>query len=716
MATTSPVSSHTWNFFRAGGFDQVQIDTGADLLALKELDQKLWVALSCPTRGIEFDTRTLDLIDSDNDARVHANEVLGAIGWAGRLLRNPDLLVEGGNSLALGEIDDATEEGQQVLASAHYILKNLGKPEAASISLADMADIEKFVAGLEFNGDGVIAAARIADASLRATIDDIIKCRGPVADLSGEPGINQEISDAFFTEVVAWLEWEANADRDKDVRFLGEKTGAAADAFQAVKEKVNDYFTRCGMAAYDIRAAIPLSRSAEDYQGVAAQTLSTQSIDIANFPLATVEAGKPLPLIAGINPAWQRQIEALRQHAIVPLLGKKESLSAAEWATLSARFEAFEAWQSAKPAGNVEQLGVARLREIAASNHREAIDELIRLDKSVETEVKATLSVERLLRYRRDLYKLVNNFVSFRSFYTGRDKAIFQLGTLYLDSRSCDLCVRVEDIAKHAEFAAMSGLYLAYCDCIRKGGTEKMSIAAAFTAGDSDFLLVGRNGIFYDRKGNDWDATIVRIVDHPISIRQAFWSPYKKLVRFINDQLRKLAAERAAAADAKLIQTAVATATPVAAGTPPPPKAPFDVGKFAGIFAAIGLALGAIGGVLASVIGGILGLKLWQIPLAILGIILLISGPAMIVAWFKLKKRNLGPMLDANGWAINSRALINISFGTSLTKLARLPAGSHRSLTDPYADKKPAWPYYLIIAGVVVAVILLWLMGLFDGS
>ena len=717
MATHSPVPSHTWNFFRAGGFDQVQIDTGADLLALKELDQKLWVALSCPTRGIEFDTKTLDLIDSDNDARVHANEVLGAIGWAGRLLRNPDLLVEGGNSLALGEIDDATEEGQQVLASAHYILKNLGKPEAASISLADMADIEKFVAGLEFNGDGVIAAARIADASLRATIDDIIKCRGPVADLSGEPGINQEISDAFFTEVAAWLDWEANADGDKDVRFLGEKTGAAADAFQAVKEKVNDYFTRCGMAAYDIRAAIPLSRSAEDYQGVAAQTLSTQSIDIANFPLATVEADKPLPLVAGINPAWQRQIEALRQHAIVPLLGKKESLSAAEWATLGARFEAFEAWQAARPAGNVEQLGVARLREIAASNHRDEIDELIRLDKSVETEVKATLSVERLLRYRRDLYKLVNNFVSFRSFYTGRDKAIFQLGTLYLDSRSCDLCVRVEDIAKHAEFAAMSGLYLAYCDCIRKGGTEKMSIAAAFTAGDSDFLLVGRNGIFYDRKGNDWDATIVRIVDHPISIRQAFWSPYKKLVRFINDQLRKLAAARAAAADAKLIQTTVATATPVAAGTPPPPpKAPFDVGKFAGIFAAIGLALGAIGGVLASVIGGILGLKLWQIPLAILGIILLISGPAMIVAWFKLKKRNLGPMLDANGWAINSRALINISFGTSLTKLARLPEGSHRSLTDPYADKKPVWPYYLIIAGVVVAVILLWLMGLFDGS
>ena len=39
------MSSHTWRFFRIGGFDQVSIETGADLLSLKELDQKLWAAL-----------------------------------------------------------------------------------------------------------------------------------------------------------------------------------------------------------------------------------------------------------------------------------------------------------------------------------------------------------------------------------------------------------------------------------------------------------------------------------------------------------------------------------------------------------------------------------------------------------------------------------------------------------------------------------------------
>ena len=707
--------SHTWKFFRAGGFDQVQIDNGADLLALKGLDQKLWVALSCPTRGIEFDTKTLDLIDHDADAHVHANEVLAAIAWAGGLLRNSDLLVEGSDRVALADIDDSSEEGQRVLASAQYVLKTLGKPDAAEISLADMADIEKFVAGLEFNGDGVVPASQIKDAGLRKTIEDIMKCRGSVMDVSGNAGLNQEINDAFFAEVAIFSDWGVKGDADADIQFLGDKTQAAADAFHAVKEKVDDYFTRCQMAAYDVRAAVPLSRSTEDYEGIAAQTLSAKNTDIACFPLATVEPDKPLPLISGLNPAWQKQIDALRERTIVPVFGDKEKLLASEWATLCTKFDAFEKWHSAKPACCAEQLGKERLREISRSKHKEAIDDLINRDKAVESEVNAIRSVEKLLRYKRDLFNLVNNFVSFRSFYTGRDKALFQVGTLYLDGRSCELCVRVDDIAKHAEFANTSGLYLAYCDCVRKGGTEKMSIAAAFTAGDSDFLMVGRNGIFYDRKGQDWDATIVRILDHSISIRQAFWSPYKKLSKFISDQLQKMAASKAAASDEKLLAAAAMPTPPVTPGAPPPPppKPPFDVGKFAGIFAAIGLALGAIGGILASLVSGILGLQFWQIPLAIIGLMLLISGPAMIVAWFKLKKRNLGPVLDANGWAINARARINIPFGTSLTKLARLPEGSRRSLADPYAEKKPVWPFYMLIAGIIIALLVVWQMGFF---
>jgi len=702
-------TSHTWNFFRAGGFDQVRLDSGADLLALKELDQKLWVALGCPTRGLEFDTRTLDLIDSDADGHVRANEVLAAIDWAWELLKDADLLVKGVDSLTLADIDDSSAEGKQVLASARHILKSLGKPDAAVISLADMADIEKFVAGLEFNGDGVICAGRIHDVGLRATVEDIIKCAGSVADLSGEAGINGEIADRFFAEAEAYAAWQAKGESDAAILLLGAKTTAAAQTFHAVMDKVSDYFTRCQLAAYDARAAAPLSRSAEDYQRLAAQNLSAQNQDVADFPLATVEADKPLPLVSGLNPAWQEKLDALRERVVAPLLGNRQSLSAQDWTALCGRFAAFDAWQAEKPAGSAGQLGIARLREILGGGHQAALESLIAQDKAVEVEVRAAHLVEKLLRYKRDLFRLVNNFVSFRNFYTGKDKAIFQAGTLYLDGRSCELCVKVEDVTKHAALAGMGGFCLAYCDCVRGGGAEKMTIAAAFTAGDSDYLMVGRNGIFYDRKGRDWDASIVRIIDHPISIRQAFWSPYKKLSRLISEQLQKFSAAKASAAESKMVNAGQA----VVETTPAPAKPPFDVAKFAGIFAAIGLAIGAIGGILASVVSGVLGLKFWQIPLALIGLLLLISLPFVALAWFKLKRRNLAPILDANGWAINARARINIPFGTSLTGLAGLPEGANRSLADPFEEELVLWPYYLVIAAGMASLIGLWYVGFF---
>ncbi len=65
--TNSGASTKQWRFFRAGGFDQVKLETGADLLALDQLDYKLWVALACPTSGLEMDKATLDLIDTDKD-------------------------------------------------------------------------------------------------------------------------------------------------------------------------------------------------------------------------------------------------------------------------------------------------------------------------------------------------------------------------------------------------------------------------------------------------------------------------------------------------------------------------------------------------------------------------------------------------------------------------------------------------------------------------
>lgn len=700
---------HSWKFFRAGGFDQVQLDNGADLLALKDLNQKLWVALSCPTRGIEFDNRTLDMIDTDRDGQVRANEVLAAIGWAGALLKDADLLIKATGRLELSNIVDSTEEGRSLIASARHILKSLGKADASSISLEDVADIDKLVASLRFNGDGVVCCAQIECNALRATVEDIARTNGTVADMSGAQGINLEITDQFFKDAQAYVDWYAHGEADAAVLPIGADSQAASVALQVVKDKVDDYFTRCELAAYDARAAEPLGCSAGDYQQLSAKSLTAQHEEVALFPLAAIAANKNLPLVDGINPAWSSRLAALRSNVVKPVLGDRQSISADEWRALCAKFSACAAWQGAKPAAPAGALGAVRLREIIASGQRSEITVLIAQDKAVESEVKSIRSVERLIRYQRDLFHLSNNFVSFRQFYTGKEKATFQIGTLYMDGRSCDLCIKVEDVNAHATYANSSGVCLAYCELERRGDAQRMSIAAAFTAGDSDFLKVGRNGVFYDRKGRDWNATIVRILSHPISIRQAFWSPYKKMSTMIGEQMQKLAASKANAAEDRMSRAVAGVPVPGVAPPPPvapPIKPPFDVGKFAGIFAAIGLAIAAIGGILASVVGGILRLEMWQIPMALIGLMLSISLPSMGLAWLKLKRRNLGPILDACGWAINARVRINIPFGTSLTSMPILPDGAQRSLVDPYAEKKSVWPY--VVAALLLAAAAVW--------
>jgi hypothetical protein len=239
-----------------------------------------------------------------------------------------------------------------------------------------------------------------------------------------------------------------------------------------------------------------------------------------------------------------------------------------------------------------------------------------------------------------------------------------------------------------------------------------MTIAVAFTNGDADNLRVGRNGVFYDRAGRDWDATIVKILEHPISVRQAFFAPYKRAARMIGEQIEKIAAARDKAVESQT--TAGITNVSHRAEAETPSEQAFDVAKFAGIFAAIGLAVGALGTAIAAVVTGFMGLTWWKMPLAVFGLLLAISGPSMVIAYLKLRQRNLAPILDANGWAVNTRAKVNIPFGTSLTAVAKLPPGARRSLQDPFAEKKRPWRLYVVLVALVIALVVLWQRGVLE--
>ena len=680
-----PTSSHRWRFFRAGGFDQVKLETGADLMNLEHLDQTLWVALACPIAGLEFDPKTAALIDSDRDGRIRAPELIAAIKWAGARLKDPDLLIKGGDCIPLTAIAEGTPEGAEILAAAKHILAQLGRPAAQTISLADATDAVRVCADAPFNGDGVITVESAGEAAGKAVIGEIAACMGTVADRSGKPGIDQAKADGFFAQCAAFEAWQQTAEKE-GARILpaGEKTAAAAAAVKAIQGKVDDYFGRCRLATFDARAAGLVNRKEEDYAAIVGRDLSLEVAEVAGFPLAQAGAGRALPLQGAVNPAHAAALAALREEAVRPLLGEKTELTEADWAALRARLAPFAAWQAAQAGGAAGQLGLARVRELLGGSARQEINALLAQDTAMAGRAAAIGEVEQLIRFVRDLHLLCVNFVNFKDLYAGGAPALFQAGVLYLDQRSCHLCLRVEDASRHAAMAGLAGAYLAYADCARKGTGEKMGIVAIFSQGEDENLMVGRNGIFYDRKGRDYDATITKILANPISLREAFWAPYRKLSRLIEEQVTK----RASAAE-----SAVNTQLAATAGGAAPSKPKFDPS----VIALISVALGSMAAALATFLAYLGGFAAWQLPLVAGGIMLSISAPPVLLAYLKLRKRNLGPILDANGWAINTKARINVPFGTSLTRIAKLPPGSSVDIHDRYAEKSAAWPKVLVV-------------------
>jgi hypothetical protein len=704
-------AKHSWQFFRAGGVDQVVIRSGADVAHIGELDQKLWVALACPTRGVEFDTRTLDLIDGDHDGRIRPPELIAACQWACAQLRDADELLAGTDAVALADLV-AGEVGTISLADeARRVLQLAGKEDAQRIGLDDVVRRSELLAAMRFNGDGIVTLDTVAgNEALRHTLQRIIDTHGSLKDRNGGEGIDRARAEAFFAEAAAVQAWQAGDGSES----CGSGMLEAAGAVNAVREKVDDFFARCRVAAYDIQAVSALNASTGTYEALATKALSLQSESIAALPLAPIAPGRDLPLHEGVNPAWADALAALQQKAVEPLLGAStQTLDEAAWLALQQRVAPCREWLASKPTHALAASDDAEIARLLDS--RAAVMALIDEDESVEQHNARLTDLEKLLRFKRDLVRLLNNFVSFKAFYR-REGAIFQAGTLYLDSRSCDLTVQVGDVKQHAVLAGLAKTCLAYCDCTREG--RKMNIVAAFTAGDVDFLFAGRNGVFYDRQGLDWDATITRLIENPTSVAQAFFSPYKKFVRMIEEQVAKRAAASEANAQGALgsLATTLGTAdqAPVPGAKAPPavrlPGSRIDVGTVA----AIGVAMGSISAVLVAIFSKFIDLGQW-IPIALLGIVLAISGPSMLIAWLKLRQRSLGPILDASGWAINGRMKVNTRLGASLSKTARIPPQARRMVRDPYADRRGAAGTMAALLLAAVMVVLAWQLGLLDG-
>lgn len=692
-------SNYDWKFSTIGNVVRVCIEKGADIVHLGELDQKLWTVLSCPVNGLELDEKTLMMMDIDGDGKIRVKEVVAAAEWLCSVIKDPDMLLRQEDFIPLSAFNLKNVEGKRLHDSAKQILANLGLNKDR-ISIADTADSMAIFAKTRFNGDGIITENSTDNDLTRQTIAKCIKTIGSVIDRSGDPGVNNDIVDKFYSELSDYADWMNISEKNSaSVLPYGDNTSAALDVCNLLKDKIEDYFMRCKLIAFDNNSTSALDVSVSRIEAISANNLGTCMDEIASYPLARVNSEISLPL-KGINPAWQESFDKLKKLVFdIDFPGNSE-ISEPQWKSILAKLNAYSSWISSKKGTLVESLGYDAVKLILSQNNKSALIELINEDKKLEAEAGSIDTVNKLLHFYRDIYRLIKNFVSFQDFYSrnSAQKAIFQAGKLFIDQRSLDLCFKVSDMDKHNTMAGQSGMFIIYCNCISKTKDETMTIAAVMTDGEVKNIVLGKNALFYDNDGLDWDATVIKIIDNPISIRQGFWQPYRKFGKFIENQINKVASSQdnkvTSSVSGKIddVGNKVAEKDVTAVRVPDTVETKkaqaFDIAKFAGIFAAIGLALGYIGSFLSTCIGGFVSLNWWQMILVIPGLMLIISGPSMIMAWMKLRKRNISPILNANGWAVNSQMMINITFGQTLTQIANLPKLDLTLIADPFADKK----------------------------
>ena len=665
-------TKYNWTFASVGGAVRVKISSGEDIAHLGELDRKMWTVLSCPVTGLEFDEKTLKIIDRDADGKIRVDEVIATAQWITRILKNPDDLLKGASELQLEGFNTADSEGETLQKSAKQILANLGL-EKDAISLEDTADNAKIFAGTPFNGDGIITA--FSSEKLAELIGKIASVTGGATDRSGETGVTAEQIEAFYAACADYAAWKESL--TKEALPYGDATADALAAVEAVAAKVADYFVRCKLISFDADASGAVDVDVEKIKAISAEDLSSKCEDIALYPIARPDAKGVLPLGEGVNPAWQAAIAKVK--ALV--FPKKDSVTEAEWNAAMASFGQYKDWVAAKKGAEVEALGLDDVKAILKADEKAALLELIEKDKALEAEALSIEAVDKVLHLLRDFYTFLNNYVVLADFYDLDKKAIFQAGRLYIDQRSTDLCLKVA--GPSPEISSLSGMYILYCACTSEKLGKSFNIAAVLTDGDVDGLREGKNAVFYDRAGNDYTAKVTAIVDNPISVRQAFWSPYKKVARMINDRIDKAAAEK----NEKSMNSLTSATNGAADGKAPGEaiKSSFDIAKFAGIFAALGMGLGMLGQMLVALAKGVAAIKFWVLILIIIGLMLVISGPSMFIAWRKLRRRDLGPVLNANGWAVNAKSLVRPKFGKTLTSLVKYPAMKE---VDPETAKK----------------------------
>ncbi|MCC5847053.1 MAG: hypothetical protein JJU29_03085 [Verrucomicrobia bacterium] len=633
-------------FLLQGKAYHMVLQNAADLKVARETDETLWVATAAPISAFRLDMEFLRYLDQAQDQRIKSGEVKNAVDWLLAVLTDHSGIDGAATDLRPKAVNELHPDGKFIRPLLERI-----RGDDPTVSLAK---IRKWRARLEsrpVSEAGVVLPEAAEREDVRKLMEDLLRVMPGAPHPSGKNGVDEATLNNFVSLAKARQAWRAQAASDEpggrsEVRPLGDDSAAAHAIYLQIRDAIDRFYALCDVVAMNPEALPQL------WPGPPLPENTANATDIQAH-LRTAPPAKPNPegllrIDNRVNPAFARLLHEFRAKLIVPYFDKTdEVLNRNDWNRLRTTMERHGEWKAAEPGPHLAPLGPERVREIAESPRLQDVRNLINTQISAAVDLNQVRLTEKLALFQGHLLEFANNFISFPKLYAPDKRAAFEEGSLILDGRRFNLAVRVPDRAQYLKGVEGGTMFIMILKLEHPRRPEGWEIAVPATSGRQGNLKVGKHGIFQHVDGTEWFATILHIVENPISLNEAMAAPFVRLGQSFTRKVEAITQ----AAEKRLDQSGELLEAP----PPPPPPPPPTPGANGQMLAGGGIAIAALGSSLAFMTKTFAGLTLPQILGGLLVAVLAFLIPSAIIAAIRLNKRDLSVLLEAGGWGINAR-------------------------------------------------------------
>lgn len=634
-------------FNKFGKAYHLVLETPADLRDALAIDDSFWAVTSAPTTAFDEDPAFLKYLDSDGNGRIRSDEVRAALRWLLARLADDAKVGAPSDDMPVASVASADDAGKAIHTTIAYVNEQAGRSDGV-IRLADVRAAMSSLQGKPLNGDGVLVPDAADTPELKAWIEAAVKATGGTPDISGKQGVSSDQIAAFKDAVHDFLAWKAQGAADnKETMPLGADTPDVYALYARHAEAIDRFFFLADFERFDPERAAKFIAAKSDTDTAAA------ALDSA--PLARPAPDGSLPLDGSlVNPARRADVEALRNGLFGRVLGTKDPAAAteADWKKVKAALAPYGAYLAAKKGAIAEALPADMLPVWDKGDFADRAAKLQEEDKVVAQRVAAFADLEKLLLYHRRLPRFVNNYVALTQLYDPKQTALFERGRLLIDGRWFNLAIQIPDPAAHAAVAKNGGLYTMYLKIEpHEGAGAPFTVVVPATSGTRGNLAVGKRGVFFDLQNHEYDATIVSLVENPISLKEAILAPFQNIAKSVLGKIENMGA----AASSKIEAAGTGAATDALDGKKPaaPAPAPAAGGPAGGMFMTISIAIAALGSAFAFLAKSVSEMS-WTSRLVTLAVLLaVVFGPIVLAGVLKLMRQDLGPIIEGCGWAVN---------------------------------------------------------------